>query len=54
MERIHLAEDRVKCRALVNTAIIQIQIIQKISVNRYRTGSFSSTTKLLGEDNTKI
>lgn len=31
MERIHLAEDRVKWKILINTAIIQIQIIQKIS-----------------------
>jgi hypothetical protein len=31
MERIHLAEDRVKWRATVNMAIIPIQIIQKIS-----------------------
>jgi hypothetical protein len=31
MERIHLAEDRLKRRTLKNTAVIHTQIIQKIS-----------------------
>jgi len=32
MERIHLAEDRVKSRVLLNTTIIHIQTFQKISL----------------------